>query len=43
MSDGVAHATLTYAEDEEVLVGASNFEASHPKVYDVYKGPHARR
>jgi Zn-dependent M28 family amino/carboxypeptidase len=43
MSDAVAHATLTYAEDREVFVGASSVEAGRSKMYDGYKGPFARR
>jgi hypothetical protein len=44
MSDGVAHATLTYAEDEEVFVGRSNVEPrSSAGVYKEFKGLHARR
>ena len=51
MSDGVAHATLTYAEDEEVLVGPSSTrarsysasDASASGVYQEFKGPHALR
>ena len=44
MSDGVAHATLTYAEDEEVFVGPSRTETrSSTGVYKEFKGPHARR
>jgi Zn-dependent M28 family amino/carboxypeptidase len=42
MSDGVAHATLTYANDEEIFVGPSSVEArSFADVYDPYKGPQA--
>jgi Zn-dependent M28 family amino/carboxypeptidase len=44
MSDGVAHATLTYANDEEILVGPSMAEARSSgdgNVYDKYKGPEA--
>jgi Zn-dependent M28 family amino/carboxypeptidase len=43
MSDGVAHATLTYANDEELFVGPSIAEArsSGGDVYDMYKGPEA--
>ena len=44
MSDGVAHATLTYAEDEEVFVGPSRAKTrSSAGVYKEFKGPHARR
>ena len=44
MSDGVAHATLTYAEDEDVFVGPSSVETrSSAGVYKEFKGPHARR
>ena len=43
MSDAVAHATLTYAEDDEVLVGTSSVEGARSKAYDVYKGPLARK
>ena len=49
MSDGVAHATITYAEDEEVFVGPSSTEmrssaAESPAgVYGEFKGPDARR
>lgn len=44
MSDGVAHATLTYAEDEEVFVGPSRAETrSSAGVYKEFKGSHARR
>ncbi|HEX5912536.1 MAG TPA: M28 family peptidase, partial [Rubrobacter sp.] len=44
MSDGVAYATLTYAEDEEVFVGPSRAERrSSAGVYKEFKGPHARR
>jgi Zn-dependent M28 family amino/carboxypeptidase len=51
MSDGVAHATLTYAEDREVLVGPSSTrarsysanDASASGVYGEFKGPHAIR
>ena len=44
MSDGVAHATLTYAEDEEVFVGPSSVGArSSVDAYDEFKGPEARR
>ena len=44
MSDGVAHATLTYANDEEILVGPSSAGARSSgggDVYDEYKGPEA--
>ncbi len=42
MSDGVAHATLTYANDEEIFVGPSAVEArSSGEVYDLYKGAEA--
>jgi Zn-dependent M28 family amino/carboxypeptidase len=47
LSDGVAHATLTYANDEEIFagpsaVGARSFGAkSFGDVYDQYKGPEA--
>jgi Zn-dependent M28 family amino/carboxypeptidase len=42
MSDGVAHATLTYANDEEIFVGPSAVGArSFADVYDEYKGPKA--
>jgi hypothetical protein len=42
MSDGVAHATLTYANDEEIFVGPSAVGArSFADVYDQYKGPEA--
>jgi Zn-dependent M28 family amino/carboxypeptidase len=44
MSDGVAHATLTYANDEELFVGPSIAEARSAgggDVYDLYKGPEA--
>src|ERR671913_70903 len=41
MSDGVAHATLTYAEDEEVFVGPSRAESrSSAGVYKEFKGSH---
>ena len=46
MSDGVAHATLTYAEDREVLVGPSSTRTSTPSasgVYEEFKGHHALR
>ena len=51
MSDGVAHATLTYAEDREVLVGPSSTrarsysasDASASGVYGEFKGHHALR
>ena len=44
MSDGVAHATLTYAEDEEVFVGPSSVGTrSSVDAYDEFKGPEARR
>ena len=47
MSDAVAHATLTYAEDEELWVGPSSTEtrssAAASRVYEEYKGHHARR
>jgi Zn-dependent M28 family amino/carboxypeptidase len=44
MSDGVAHATLTYAEDEEVFVGRSSAQTgSFAGIYKEFKGPHARR
>jgi Zn-dependent M28 family amino/carboxypeptidase len=46
MSDGVAHATLTYAEDREVLVGPSSTRtrpSSASDVYEEFKGPHARK
>jgi Zn-dependent M28 family amino/carboxypeptidase len=51
MSDGVAHATLTYAEDREVLVGPSSTgsrafsagDASASGVYEEFKGHHALR
>jgi Zn-dependent M28 family amino/carboxypeptidase len=51
MSDGVAHATFTYAEDEEVLVGPSSTrarsysasDASASGVYGEFKGHHALR
>ena len=44
MSDGVAHVTLTYAEDEEVFVGPSRAKTrSSAGVYKEFKGPHARR
>jgi Zn-dependent M28 family amino/carboxypeptidase len=47
LSDGVAHATLTYANDEEIFTGPSadgarSFGArSFGDVYDQYKGPEA--
>jgi Zn-dependent M28 family amino/carboxypeptidase len=42
LSDGVAHATLTYAEDEELFVGPSAVGArSLGDVYEHYKGPEA--
>ena len=47
LSDGVAHATLTYANDEEIFAGARSFGArsfgarSFGDVYDRYKGPEA--
>ena len=44
MSDGVAHATLTYANDEELFVGPSAVEARSAgggDLYDKYKGPEA--
>jgi Zn-dependent M28 family amino/carboxypeptidase len=42
LSDGVAHATLTYANDEEIFAGARSFGArSFGDVYDQYKGPEA--
>jgi Zn-dependent M28 family amino/carboxypeptidase len=42
MSDAVAHATLTYANDEEIFVGPSAVEArSFSDAYDEYKGPEA--
>jgi Zn-dependent M28 family amino/carboxypeptidase len=42
MSDGVAHAALTYANDEEIFVGPSAVEArSSGEVYDLYKGAEA--
>jgi hypothetical protein len=44
MADGVAHATLTYAEDEEVFVGPSSAKTrSFAGVYKEFKGPYARR
>jgi hypothetical protein len=44
LSDGVAHATLTYANDEELFVGPSAAEArSSGEAYDQYKGPEAVR
>ena len=44
MADGVAHATLTYAEDEEVFVAPSSAKTrSSAGVYKEFKGPHARR
>jgi Zn-dependent M28 family amino/carboxypeptidase len=46
MSDGVAHATLTYANDEEIFVGpsaAAGARRSSGEVYDEYKGPEAIR
>jgi Zn-dependent M28 family amino/carboxypeptidase len=43
LSDGVAHATLTYAEDEELFVGPSAVGARSfaADVYGQYKGPEA--
>ena len=47
LSDGVAHAMLTYANDEEIFAGARSFGArsfgarSFGDVYDQYKGPEA--
>jgi Zn-dependent M28 family amino/carboxypeptidase len=42
MSDGVAHATLTYANDEEIFVGPSAAGArTSGEAYDEYKGPEA--
>ena len=42
LSDGVAHAMLTYANDEEIFAGARSFGArSFGDVYDRYKGPEA--
>jgi Zn-dependent M28 family amino/carboxypeptidase len=42
MSDGVAHATLTYANDKEIFVGPSAVGArSFGDAYDQYKGPEA--
>jgi Zn-dependent M28 family amino/carboxypeptidase len=43
MSDAVAHATLTYAEDDELFVGSSSVEGSRSEAYGVYKGPLARK
>jgi Zn-dependent M28 family amino/carboxypeptidase len=45
MSDGVAHATLTYANDEEIFVGpsAAGARRSSVEVYDEYKGSEAIR
>jgi Zn-dependent M28 family amino/carboxypeptidase len=51
MSDGVAHATFTYAEDREVLVGPSSTRTSPSSasdvsasgVYEEFKGHHALR
>jgi hypothetical protein len=45
MSDGVAHATLTYANDEEIFVepSAAGARRSSGEVYDEYKGPEAIR
>jgi hypothetical protein len=40
----VAHATLTYANGEEIFVVPSTVEArSSGEVYDQYKGPEAIR
>jgi Zn-dependent M28 family amino/carboxypeptidase len=43
LSDGAAHATLTYAEDEELFVGPSAAVGarSFSDVYEHYKGPEA--
>jgi Zn-dependent M28 family amino/carboxypeptidase len=42
LSDGVAHATLTYANDEEIFVGPSSAGTrSFGDAYDQYKGPEA--
>jgi Zn-dependent M28 family amino/carboxypeptidase len=42
LSDGVAHATLTYAEDEEIFVGPSAAGArTSGDAYDQHKGPEA--
>jgi Zn-dependent M28 family amino/carboxypeptidase len=45
MSDAVAHATLTYAEDEQVFVGPSSSVGarSFAEAYHEFKGPEARR
>jgi Zn-dependent M28 family amino/carboxypeptidase len=42
LSDGVAHATLTYANDREIFVGPSAAGArSSGETYDEHKGPEA--
>ena len=45
MSDGVAHTTLTFAEDKTLFTGTTRgFKGqSIPKVYDEFKGPEARK
>lgn len=45
MSDGVAHATLTFAEDETLFTGTTrSLQAkSFSSVYDEFKGPEARK
>ena len=47
MSDAVAHATLAYAEDDELFVGRRSRVAGSRSAaydaYDAYKGPLARR
>jgi Zn-dependent M28 family amino/carboxypeptidase len=45
LSDGAAHATLTYAEAEQVLVGARRVGAarSAADTYDEFKGPEEAR
>jgi Zn-dependent M28 family amino/carboxypeptidase len=45
LSDGVAHATLTYANDRKIFVGASSVRAksSYVETFDDYEGPEAIR
>ena len=44
LSDGVAHATLTYANDREIFVGARSVGTrSLAKTFDEYEGPEAVR
>jgi hypothetical protein len=43
LSDGVAHATFTYANDEDLFGATSERARSLAKTYDEYKGPEAKK